>query len=393
MDIKSKIKFLLIQAAKDKKTLTYGEVVKAVDTDKKVINYGRGPKASLFYKLLSDLSKESYSQNKILLSVLVINKQKKEPGKSFNRLAKELLNSENVYWKDELQKVYDFYSNNNKEKIIKPTKSSDVNQTETLILGVDAAWKKENPTGVALLKISNNNELSLVKFGRSFSEFLNEDPIDFLKAPNNELQSFDLFLEKTIDKFKDIKIIALDIPIWSSKIVSRRFADNEVNKYYGKKWASTHSPTEDRPGFLSVEYYKACEKFGFKYANSEFNKQRSFMEVYPHISIIEFLNLEKRLAYKVEKKNKYWKEENREVRNQKLFENLNMLRNYLSENIIDFEENIPLIKDKIHKKSYEDLLDGFVCALTCYFHYLGKTVSYGDETGKIWGIINNSSEK
>jgi predicted RNase H-like nuclease len=125
---------------------------------------------------------------------------------------------------------------------------------------------------------------------------------------------------------------------------------------------------------------------------SPFRRQNShiFLEVYPHPAIIELLDLDERLQYKVSKLQKYWPDLEGDKRWAAVAQNLARLRAGLDKRIAGVADWIPSAKSFIKSgpasrlKGYEDALDAIVCAwIGCEF-LAGRCVAYGDAESAIW---------
>ena len=113
---------------------------------------------------------------------------------------------------------------------------------EKYILGADAAWSDKNPSGVALLKLSHNSVPGLIKAGRSYDEFCDNEKI----VRQNRVKG------------------SLDILLSPSPITHRRKADQDISHEYGKKKASTHSPSPERPGAIAINIFKQLHRCSLK---------------------------------------------------------------------------------------------------------------------------------
>lgn len=255
------------------------------------------------------------------------------------------------------------------------------------ILGIDAAWTNKEPSGVALLEYSDHLKPKLIQAGRSYEEFCLSD-IDWTNNVTGTSPEFKNIIDFCLSQNWDVDVIALDIPLSPITIEGRREADNLISKRYGKVGASTHSPTLDRPGYVSTSIYDQLIDLGFTWAK-EYTTAPAFIEVYPHVAIIEIFKYSYRFPYKVQKKNKYWPNLTPQERNVKIINNLNELRSKLSSfilNVADFISELNIEEKYSIKflKGYEDVLDGLVSALVGYFFMNNKAVSVGDEYSAIW---------
>ena len=255
------------------------------------------------------------------------------------------------------------------------------------VLGVDAAWTNSEPSGVALLKVDNHNIIETVKLARSYEEFYKGN-IDWNTFISGSKPDYSMLLKYSYSQGWDIDLVALDIPLSPEVINRRRSADQLISTNYGGRGASTHSPNKDRPGEISVDIFQQLTEALFIW-NGDVSKSKSFIEVYPHTSIIELFKYDYRLKYKVQKRNKFWPEDTPAQRRLNIIANLNELRSKL----ISFIPNVadmlhPLVKDKFYSikylKSYEDVLDALVAALTGCFYVAGNVKGYGDNSSTIW---------
>lgn len=249
------------------------------------------------------------------------------------------------------------------------------------ILGVDAAWTAKEPSGVALLEVGAAEKPRLLKYARSYEEFLSETDWN-LPAKGSE-PDFDKLFEFCNSNGWDVNVIALDIPLSLKRITGRRVCDNLISKHYGKYNASTHSPNTDRPGPVSEKIFSRLSG-SFVW---EGKAEKAFIEVYPHVSIIELFGYKERLKYKVQKTDKYWPELKPEERRRNIVANLNELRCKLA-GLIDYVQLPYLDAEKAYSKAflkgYEDVLDALVCAITGFYYLNNQCIGYGDTDGSIW---------
>lgn len=252
---------------------------------------------------------------------------------------------------------------------------------EKYVLGVDAAWTNKNPSGVALLKWASDTAPKLVKTGRSYDEFCNGERQDNLEGsmPN---------FSDIIGCCPQVDLIALDIPLSPHPIVKRRNADNIISHEYGKFKVSTHSPSPKRPGVIATNIFDQLKNNGFEWA-CEYKETPAFIEVYPHVAIIEFFGYEKRFPYKIQKRAKYWPNDSSEERYHKIISKLNELRNKLTLKVDNIKDFLPLLDSNTYYKikclkGYEDLLDGVLSALVGCNFLDRKAEPKGDPTGVIW---------
>lgn len=253
------------------------------------------------------------------------------------------------------------------------------------VLGIDAAWTENAPSGVALISIDENETWEIVKIARSYDEFL-EDEIDWTTKAYGSMPDLSRLISYCESNDWDVDLVALDIPLSSEKIVGRRKCDDIISRIYGGRNASTHSPSPERPGKISEEIYEQLTDIGYSWQGTL--QEKSFIEVYPHVSIIEMFNYTERLKYKVDRAASYWPNESPERRKFLLKMNLNELRSEIMDLVPNLSEHMPKLSlsenSTINLKGYEDTLDAVVCALTGCYHLNGETIRHGDEVAEIW---------
>ncbi len=268
-----------------------------------------------------------------------------------------------------------------------------------IVLGVDAAWTAHHPAGVALVKIPQRNRPRLLRVARSYEEFCqmaDNQEIDWPTKVHGSEPNIPALLavcERIAGAMPNV--IALDIPIGPQLITRRRAADRMVTSAYITRKAGTHSPTATRPGPISKMLFEQLLACGFEWlhAKAAFSRNKNFrvfIEAYPHPAIIELLNLEERLKYKVSKLQKYWPNFNRNERWAAVAQNLTRLRAALDKRLAGVADWLPSAKSLIKNgpasrlKGYEDALDAIVCAwIGCEF-LAGRCAAYGDEKSAIW---------
>ncbi len=267
------------------------------------------------------------------------------------------------------------------------------------VLGIDAAWTAHHPAGVALVKVPKRDRPRLLRVARSYEEFCKMDDhvgIDWsAKVHGSEPNIPALLAACAKIAGATPNVIALDIPIGPQLITERRAADRMVTRAYIRRKAGTHSPTAERPGPISRKLFEQLSACAFKWLHanaSPFDRQNShiFIEAYPHPAIIELLDLNERLKYKVSKLQKYWPALESEQRWMAVTQNLARLRSALDKRLAGVAKWLPSAKSLNRNKpvsrlkGYEDALDAIVCAwIGCEF-LAGRCVAYGDGGSAIW---------
>jgi len=269
-----------------------------------------------------------------------------------------------------------------------------------LILGVDAAWSENNPSGLALIHLEPGKKPSLIAVARSYEEFLSlrrNQQINWESTSKGAKPDFRLILEKATSLGNEqVKVLALDLPLSPAPITMRRTCDSQVSQAYGKMGAAVHSPSAKYPGPISSLVFEQLSDVGYELllnTSQTCSQKGLFMEVYPHIAIIEMLGLDYRLPYKVQKRSSYWKHATPQERLTSVFESLALLRTGLEKHVNGMDELIPPVYDVVEKsgglirviKSYEDVLDAATCAWMGYKYVIDEVVGYGADDGMIWG--------
>ena len=168
------------------------------------------------------------------------------------------------------------------------------------------------------------------------------------------------------------------MPISSKTFSGRRSADNAISDHFGKYWCSTHSPTKEISE-ISKHFLADAEENGYIF-------NTNIIETYPHPAILTLIpSLDKRLPYKVGKRNKYWPQEKPEKRRDNLYENLQKLRNALAEIILlPNDYNVEKESSFVKLKSFEDTLDALVCAWVGIKFMNQQCERFGDKFSSIW---------
>ena len=301
-------------------------------------------------------------------------------------LACERLNIDSFHNKSDFYFLFYILSERNKmafasNEVYQPNK-----YTVNTILGIDAAWTINKPSGVCLLS-DDSFKCEIIRLSSSYDNFIKNQE-DGAKPIGTVLELDDLLF--SCDEYVDC--IAVDMPVSHNRITGRRSCEEKVSKKYGNKGAATHSPTSDRSGDISVDFVKQAEKMGYKLSlKNDVVEENALIEVYPHASVIEYMDLNYRLTYKVDKKNQYkkWKHLEPKERTVKLIENLNKLIDHLQLRIINVSDYLPMLNPEEEYniwelKSYEDRIDAAFCALTGLNYITGNITGYGDIDGTIW---------
>lgn len=257
------------------------------------------------------------------------------------------------------------------------------------ILGIDAAWTAKGSSGLALMQWDSFRKPRLLKIARSYVEYLAHTVSWQEKAMGVPPQ-----LELILDDVPEMPaVMALDIPLSPRPMTGYREADRQVTRRYGRKGAAVHSPTTERPGKIAEQIFDQLSKAGMKWGGPEARPDDGsayFLEVYPHVTIIEMLGLNYRLPYKSQKRRQYWKGQTAEEQYRLAVEQLQFLAEGIQQRIEnDLYDLLPRLEPEVSYrmyflKAYEDVLDAVVCALSGYFFLQGRCVGLGDESSAIW---------
>ncbi|MBT9161420.1 MAG: hypothetical protein DDT26_02726 [Dehalococcoidia bacterium] len=274
---------------------------------------------------------------------------------------------------------------------------------DSLVLGIDAAWVPRNPSGIALVKIAAQHKPKLLRVARTCEEFTSGRKIDrsdwLTPPPAGEPINMREILDAT-ERYTGMQpdVIVLDYPLSPRPTCGRRAADNAISRKYGSRWASTHSATPKQMGNLDL--FGQLTKLGYQWLSAAEYKHSNrqipcFLETYPHPVIIEMLKLEKRLCYKVAKRQRYWPNLSPDERWRNIVSELDRLHSALAGRISGFDDddkvpqagvilcNGPKSKEAA-LKGIEDVLDAVVCAWVGCEFLVGRAIPFGDKDSAIW---------
>lgn len=246
------------------------------------------------------------------------------------------------------------------------------------VLGIDAAWTRTNPSGVALAADAGSG-WHLVSIAASYAEFLGEP---YSTDPH--------LAEKLLLKAKEltgqeVAIVAVDMPLSHQPIAARRASDDALSKAYEARHAGTHTASAIRPGPISAELTQGFARLGYglmtRYSDGK------LAEVYPHPALIEYMKADRRLPYKYGKIGKYWPDDTPVARIGKLRSIWQQIVTAVDTRLPGTAEALPLppegTKGKA-MKAYEDMLDAAICACIGISVLIGDVQGFGDEVSTIW---------
>ena len=255
------------------------------------------------------------------------------------------------------------------------------------ILGVDAAWTVNNPSGVALL----SNEGSLIAVAPSYVSFValaERNEIDWSKkaTPGGSIETI-LNAAGQLAPHDPVKVVSVDMPVSKIPITGRRCADNAVSKEFGGKGCGTHSPNSERPGPISEAFSKFMTEQKFELATTHFIAGKSYLEVYPHTALLRLMKAEYRVPYKEGNRSKYWPNLSTIERNKELMNQWRQIVSALEKKVGPI--HIP-INDRASLKTVEDALDAIICAWVGYEYANDRAESLGDENAAIWTPVSGA---
>jgi predicted RNase H-like nuclease len=260
-----------------------------------------------------------------------------------------------------------------------------------VILGIDAAWTKAQPSGLALVA-GKSKAWRCLCVAPSYERFIAcasgatidwDTPRFAGTAPDiDRLLSAARALAGT-----EPTVIAVDMPMADVAFSGRRAADQAISEVYGAVGCSTHSPTCERPGRLGVDFTEALRRAGYPLATCamSFEGKRA-IEVFPHPALLVLLGRNYRVPYKVSKSTKYWKDAPIQNRIVNLLAEFHSIKVALERHFGPTDIDLPATSGTklAHLKRYEDALDALSCAWVATRCIEGTAAAYGDETSAIW---------
>jgi predicted RNase H-like nuclease len=260
----------------------------------------------------------------------------------------------------------------------------------SLILGIDAAWTKTGSSGVALLEYTSGrcHFIACAPSYESFIAYSYGKQIDWRKPSASALDVSKLIDAATRLGRGSIEVLAIDMPVASKRISSRRLADQEISIKFGSAWAATHSPSVGRPGAYGHSIAKQSKLAGFQLVTKQVSPaERSLIEVYPLAALVRLLNVQRRPLYKVSKCSREWPKLSRDERILKLLEAWRTILKCLKSRIAHLDFPMPrarAINTLSALKPYEDALDAIISAYVGALFLSGSAEAYGDDEAAIW---------
>ncbi len=261
-----------------------------------------------------------------------------------------------------------------------------------LILGIDAAWTETGSSGIALLA-TRNGVRTVLAANSSYAEFLGStaNGRQSARMPDAKLllQRAENIAGATVD------LVGIDMPIANKKINGRRVADNAISIAFGAQWASTHSPSETRPGAYGEYIANSFARAGYQLATDHLRvaEGRALVEVYPLVGLVRLMNATVRPAYKTAKISKYYGDSvpslSKEQRMKRLLETWAEIITALGHEITNFHFDLPAfpLRTVAELKSFEDKLDAIISAWVGACVIEKRADPYGNDDSAIWAPI------
>lgn len=267
-----------------------------------------------------------------------------------------------------------------------------MNGRRCAVLGIDAAWTTNQPSGVALVE-SNGEEWRCVAVAPNYDEFISRsEGRETAWHRRTQFPGSRPSVHRLLDAARalttaPIEVVAVDMPLSTEPIIARRAADNAVSAEFGSRLCATHSPTPKRPGVLSAELTSEFREAGYPLATTADDPTPCLIEVYPHPALLSLLNRPQRVPYKVSKSGKYWKGTGRSERIANLLVEHRAIEASLCDVFSQLGFSLPEPDSGTTLtglKRYEDALDALVCAWVGVQYLHGKTTALGDQSAAIW---------
>jgi len=259
----------------------------------------------------------------------------------------------------------------------------------TTVLGIDAAWTKTQPSGVALIQSQGNSSRvwKLVMACSSYTDFQSAaDGGDRELRPTGGMPDVGGLLATCVQLAEAPAVVAIDLPLSHQPIVSRREADNAVSRLYGGRKCGTHTPSAERPGPLSDDIRADFDRLGYGLATRTLAPQ-SVIEVYPHPALVELTGAAVRLPYKIAKARAYWPDAAVDERRSRLLRVWAEIITHLEAEIEGVAAALPPPNQDAPTrllKAYEDALDAVVSAWVGACAIEGRAKPFGDRDAAIW---------
>ena len=265
--------------------------------------------------------------------------------------------------------------------------------TSPLVLGIDAAWTETQPSGVALIR-RDRSGWRVLRVAPSYETFLaggHGQTLDWENgSPRGAVPDLAALLSASEAASEAaVSLVAVDMPLSVTPILGRRAGDLEISRRFGSRGCSTHSPSGDRPGAISLELSRDLVSRGFEIATaaSAAPPLPCAIEVYPHPALLVLLGRSYRVPYKVTRSAQYWPGTSVRERIRRIGRELRTIARGLESVLGPLPFSIPRssrVPTLAFWKRYEDALDALVSAWVGAMVLDGKAEPFGDEESAVW---------
>lgn len=254
-----------------------------------------------------------------------------------------------------------------------------------IVLGIDAAWTAQQPSGVALLR-GRGRRWECLALAPDYPSFL-DGTVDWrARTVGGPPDPAALHARCVALAGAAPDVIAIDMPLATHRIVARRAADNAISRAYGARGLGVHTPNPDRPGPIADAMRLGFGALGYRVAGTTtpVGTPRVLIETFPHASAIALLGAAYRVPYKLGRMRQYWPDRDAGAQRRALTAQWRQLQRALARSIRGGELRIPTAGPVARLKRYEDALDGLICAWTGVEYLAGRLRAYGDARGAVW---------
>ena len=263
-----------------------------------------------------------------------------------------------------------------------------------MVLGIDAAWTAEQPSGVALVEVGGGRYrcIAVAPSYATFMALASDEPVPWgqRRFPGQAIDVKQVLEAACKIAQASVELVAVDMPMANVPISSRRSADDEISRAFGTRGCSTHTPSGTRPGDLGARLSAGFVSAGYPLATdaTPVGTTPSLIEVYPHPAVLTLLRRDYRVPYKVAKAKRYFPRESPAQRTANLITEFRAIYDALGGVFGSLTIPPPPSASEVataqHLKPYEDALDALVCAWVGGLYVEGAALPYGDETCAIW---------
>lgn len=269
----------------------------------------------------------------------------------------------------------------------------------SVVLGIDAAWTENQPSGVAVVASTGDGWFcaGVAPSYEAFIALASGNPVEWRTGRFLGCAPDVRALIEAANRLAGahVDLVTIDMPIATVPITTRRLADNCISREFGGRGCSAHTPNAERPGplgaFLSREFIKAG--YTIAHATESAGKSMRLLEIYPHPALLVLLRCQYRLPYKVGKSRDYWPTFTIKQRISALLHEFRTINTALIRIWGPTGLTLPKSGDVptlAALKRYEDALDALVSAWVGICYAEGAAVPFGDATAAIWCPTDNT---